>query len=492
MSFDRCTPGSVVGDIVGAEALKDPALSQEVIASLGDEGLTSFIARNASDTMESVRDTPLTPMKATLDKQLSYWENMQGQLKQSYKGPDGGVIQKSTLASIFHESMTPSSILGASFIDEVDELSMQLFRDGIVDGAKYKKALDGFFSEVDVSQFNDSQRIYYEKYKADRYSGLMMRRSKNQLVGKVDALSKGAVIANPTVLIGNFVEPLMKGVPLYGKNFFKGLKNLISERGAAGLFEEIPELRGQGLYGLDIGDVAPDRGIIERFAGVMDRPSKNLMYYVGQAAEGSEIGGRRAIQNVLFLPTFANTPLVYRTPESRAAVRLLSYSIGTMQLGHDVAKAAITQQTPEAISRLAGLLGMYGIITGVPAYMESQGEDVANIPLVGPLWKVAAGVSGVNMIDRINIPGSIFSGVVLKPITKMAKAFEDPDELDAVDLWNFGASIAYMSAVPGSSLENLIGNNQFRKGVKSSLELITGEKEAGEAFTQAFVPGFRE
>lgn len=492
MSFDRCSPAGVVGDIVGAEALKNPDLNPDIITSLGDEGLTSFIAKQARETADGLDELVLDYEKPSFDRQRSYWQNMQRQFTDNYKGADGGEVQQASIAAMFHEFSTPSSVLGFEVIDGLDALSMDLLQSGVLDGAKYKQALDQFFAGVDTSAYSPSQMIYFQKYKADRYNGLLMRRSTNKLIGKIDNLSKGAVIANPTVLMGNFVEPVMKGIPLYGNNFFKGLRNLVKERGASGLFDEIPELKQQGLYGLDIGDVSPNRGMLERFAGVMDRPSKNLMYYVGMAAEGNEIGGRRAIQNVLFLPTLANTPLVYRSPESRSAVRLLSYSIGTMQLFADVAVSAIKNPSPESISRAAGLFGMYGMITGVPAYLQSQGEDVGDIPVIGNVWKTAAGVSGVTMFDRVGIPFSIFNNTVMKPIKSGIKLFTEPDELEAKDYWNMAASMAYMASGANSAVENVVGNNQFRKAVKTSIETITGEKEAGEAFTQAFIPGFRE
>jgi len=492
MSFDRCSPKGVLGDIVGAESLKDPTISQEVLESLDGEGLASFVARNARETEESLDGLVMSAEQGNFNEQRSYWQKMQREFSDEYQGPDGGKVQQASIASIFQETATPSSVLGFEIIDQIDDVSMRLLQEGIIDGAKYKQAMDQVFSDIDTSEFTPSQQIYFEKYKADRYNGLLMRRSKSKLIGKVDNLSKGAVIANPTVLMGNFVEPVMKGIPLYKGNFFKGLKNLINERGATGLFDEIPELKQQGLYGLDIGDVSPNRGMLERFAGVMDRPSKNLMYYVGMAAEGTELGGRRAIQNVLFLPTLANTPLVYRNPESRAGVRLLSYSIGTMQLFHDVIKSAVTSPSPDSISRAAGLLGMYGAVTGIPYYLKSQGEDVGDIPVIGGVWKTAAGVSGVNLINRIGIPFSIFNTTVLKPISSVGKVFSDPDDLEAKDYWNMAAALTYMASGANSATENLVGNNQFRKGVKTSIEVVTGEKEAGEAFTQAFVPGFRE
>ena len=492
MSYNECSPDTVMGDILGEASLRDPNISAEALGELGGKGLSAFAARNIKDTASSLDDLPLTIDKPIIDKQVGFWKNFSNQFKDTYKSADGGVVQQASYMSVFHEAMTPASVLGHEIVDAVDEVSMQLLQRGIVDGSEYKNALKRVFSELDTVELTDSQRIYYEKWKADRFNGLLMRRSKTRLVNKVDTLSKGAVIASPTVIMGNFVEPFLKGIPLYGNHFFKGMSNLIKERGYRGLFEEIPELAEQGLYGLDIGDVAPDKGIIEKFAGALDRPSKNLMYYVGLSKGGTELAGRKAIQDVLFLPTLANTPLVYRTPESRAAVRLLSYSIGTTQMFHDVLKGAILKPTPETMTTAASLLGMYGLMGGIPYYLKEQGEDVGDIPMIGGMWKVAADVSEIAIVDRIGIPVSIFNNVVANPIKKVAGVFSGDTDLEAVDYWKAAAAMTYMGLAPGSSAERLLSNNQFRKAVKTSINVITGEEEAGDAFTQAFVPGFKE
>lgn len=482
-----------MGDIVGGEALKNPDINPDVLTALGEEGLPSFIAKQARETADTLDGLVLNYEKPAFDKQRSYWQNMQRQFTDNYKGPDGGEVQQAGIGAVFHEAMTPSSVLGHEVIDELDEISMGMLREGITEGAEYKRRLDSFFATVDTSQYTPAQQIYYHKYKADRYNGLFMRTSKNRIIAKVDALSKGVVIGNPTVLMGNFIEPVIKGVPMYGPNFFKGLRNLVDEHGMDGLFKEIPALKEQGIYGLDIGDVAPEQGGIMGLISAMDRPSKNLMYYVGMAKEGTAAGGRRAVQDVLFLPTLANTPLVYRTPESRAAVRLLSYSIGTMQLMHDVVKSAVTNPSPESVSRLAGLVGTYSVITGLPAYWASQGEDVGDIPIIGNVWKTAAAVSGVSPVSRIGIPFNIFNTAILAPPYKaVQKMFSDPESLTAKDIWGVATAFAFMGAAPGSGMEALASNAQFKKAVTASLETITGEKEAGQAFAEAFIPGAKE
>ena len=491
MSFDKCNPASVAGDLLGSAALKDPNIDPSVLAQLDGDGMASMINRYTMDTADSLGDIPFSMAKPVWDEQRSYWNNFQNQFVVEYNGPDGGKLQQSTIGHLLSEAATPDSILGIDLIDALDDVSMDLYQRGIVNGAEYKKAINQVFDEIDLEDLTDGQQIYLEKYKADRLDGVLMKRTTNPVTGKVDNLSKGVVIGSPTVIFGNIVEPFMKGIPLYKQNFFKGLRNLIDERGASGLFDEIPEIKQQGLYGLDIGDISPERGFFEKYAGILDRPSKNLMYYVGKAADGTELGGRRAVQNVLFYPTFANTPLIYRNPESRAYVRLLSYSIGSMQMFRDVLYAAAKNPSPETITTAAGLLGMYGAVTGLPWYMKQQGEDVADVPVIGPVWKTIAGVSEVAIVNRIGIPVAIFNNAIMKPITKALKVFEG-EELDSKDIWNAAAALTYLSAAPNGAVEGFIGNNQVRRAMSASIDTITGEKEAGEAFVGTFVPGWRE
>lgn len=491
MTFNECSPKSVTGDLLGASALKHGSdLSPDVVAQLDGAGLSAYAASYNKGIAESLNDQPLSLDNLASKEQQGFWNQFQGQLKGTYKGPDGGKYQQYSIASVLQDVASPESVLGADIVDEFDDMLQELAQAGIYSGNSYEKEINSFFDSVDTSNFTDGQRIHWEKYKNSYSKSSLPSKAQGSLLGKVEAIRKGVVIGSPTVIGGNFVEPFVKGIPLYKGNFFKGLTRLVNEHGAAGLFQELPDLKRQGLYGLDIGDRAPN-GILERFISPLDRPSKNLMYYVGLEDGGTEAAGRKAIENVLFIPRMANQPLVYREPTGRVMTGLLSYSIGTMQLFTNVTRAAIQNPTPENLSTFAGLAGSFALIAGVPYFYE---EQVEAIPVIGPLWKAASGVSSINVPNRIGITFDIFNRSIAKPISKVvAKTFMgEYEDITPQDLWAGTAAMAYMAGAPGSEMEAFASNGLVRRSVQNTLDVWTGEKEAGEAFTNVFMPWERD
>jgi hypothetical protein len=485
MTFNACTPKNVIGDLIGTAALKHDALDPNVLEQLGDSGTAAFASKYVSGIADATDGLPDSLYKADIEEQRGFWQQLT-ETREDVDLPDGGKFKRQSVMGLITEVVAPHAMLGWDVVDAVDDKINDLISRGITGGSTYTNEMRGLFNSIPTTDMTPGQRHYFEQYKGNLLDSPFLKKEQGAFTNKLEAVTKGAVLGSPTVIGGNLIEPFMKGIPLYGNNFFKGMKNLIDERGIGGLIEELPELQAQGMYGIDIGE-RNAKGAVQEFFAKLDMPAKNLMYYVGMAAEGTPQGGRRAIQRTLFVPTAGNTPLAYHKPVHRSLMRLLSYSFGTMQLFHDVAKEAIKNPTPQSISTAAGLFGMYGVVTGIPAAMERNGEDVSNIPIIGPIWKAAAGVSSINLPDRYGIGAELFSQRT-EDISKLVTHVFEGKELSAKDIAMGTTSAAFLITPHGGLGETIAANNNVRRIIKNSIDLMTGEKDTGEAFQKTFLP----
>lgn len=499
MPFNECTPKSVLAEFMASKAASGIEIPEHLILDGTSNEILSFVRRSQKEAGLVLDGAPQTLQKVAHQRIGSYWKQVVDELKdrkEYFATEDGLVLTRSTPESMMHQFMNPSHILGEDVVGPLDDILVDMAMNGVVDGAEYKSIVKRYFDGIDTSDFTDGQQIYFNEYRdalsdTSRFANI----TKGDWLGqKMDAMVKGTVQLSPTVIGGNMIEPFMKGIPLYGKNFLRGMQDLAKLNNGnlmENLFAEIPEIKQQGLYGIEApNEVA--KGLLENVTGLMDRPAKNLMYFVGLADGGNAAAGRKAIQQVMFLPRMADVPLSYRQPVARSATRLLNYTIGTYNLFGSTILAAKNNPTPENVNRLLGLLGTYGTVAGIPALMAANGENVEDIPFIGPIWKAVASVSSVNLLNRLSIPASQLSSQLLQPISKVITKVSTGkfDEIDAEDAWKFASALAFGVAPTGGAAEELLSNQLMQRAVKNGIKGVSGEKTGEEAFMDTVLPSY--
>lgn len=500
MPFNECTPDGVIADILASQAARGVEIPDSLVLNGTANDILSFVKRSQIEAGSILDGAPASLQKIQHERIGNYWSQVTQDLKhptEYYQTEDGVLLARGAGKAMMHTFMNPSQIIGEDVVAQLDDILIDFAQKGIFDGQEYQSAVGRFFKSVDTSDFTDEQMIYFNEYRTDlskssRFGGY----ANDPLGSKFDALVKGTVQLSPRVVGGNFIEPFMKGIPLYGRSFLQGWKDL----GKLGngniienLFAEIPELKEQGLYGLDVPNEEL-KGVIERASGFMDRPAKNLMYFVGVADGGNAAAGRRAIQQVMFLPRMADVPLSYRRPFTRAATRLLNYSIGTYNLFGSTLLAAKDNPTATNVNRALGLLATYGTVSGIPALMKAQGHDVEEIPVLGGAWKVLADLSSVNLPNRLFIPAEQFKNKIMAPVAKTIVKIGSGqwDQISGVDIFKTASALAFMRAPSGSAAEELASNQLLYRAMTHSIKGISGEEAADEAFMEAILPGFNK
>lgn len=502
MTFNECTPKSVMADFMASKAARGVEIPENLILNGTTNDILSFVKRSQIEAGSILDGAPASLQKVQNERIGNYWRSVAQDIdprvaSDFYQTEDGKALSQSTITSWGHLFMSPSQIIGEDVVAELDDILVGLAQRGVFDGQEYQSTVNRFFKAVDTTDFTDEQFIYFNEYKNNlsKSSRFAVAGKEGDIIGnKIDAIVKGTVQLSPTVIGGNMIEPFMKGIPLYGRSFLQGWKDLARYGNGnimENLFAEIPELKQQGLYGLDVPNEEL-KGLLERAGGFMDRPAKNLMYFVGVADGGNAAAGRRAIQQVMFLPRMADVPLSYKMPATRSATRLLNYSISTYNLFTSTLLAAKANPSADNINKAIGLLATYGTVAGIPAIMEAGGGSVEEIPVIGGAWKAVASVSSVNVVNRVGIPVSQFNSMVVqpisKPITKITQGkFQD---LDAEDIAKLGIALAFSVAPNGSAGEELMSNQLLNRAVKNGIKGISGEKEGTEAFIDTVLPSY--
>lgn len=500
MPFNECTPKSVMADFMASKAARGVEIPENLVLNGTTNDILSFVKRSQIEAGSILDGAPASLQKVQHERIGRYWDQVGQDLKnptEYYQTEDGVLLARGSGKAMMHTFMNPSQIIGEDVVAGLDDILIDLSQRGIFDGPEYQRNVKRYFDSVDTNSFNDEQMIYFHEYRSDLSKSSRFGGNSNDPIGsKFDALVKGTVQLSPRVMGGNFIEPFMKGVPLYGRSFLQGMKDLGNWGNGnliENLFAEIPEMKEQGLYGLDIPNEEL-KGVIERASGFMDRPAKNLMYFVGMADGGNAAAGRKAIQQVMFLPRMADVPLSYRRPFTRAATRLLNYSIGTYNLFGSTLLAAKSNPSAENINRALGLLGTYGTVSGIPALMKAQGHDVEEIPVIGGAWKVLADLSSVNLPNRLFIPAEQFKSKIMTPVAKAIVKIGSGqwDQLSGVDIFKTAAALAFMRAPSGSAAEELASNQLMYRAITHSIKGISGEEAADEAFMETILPGFNK
>ena len=397
-----------------------------------------------------------------------------------------------SLGGLITDTRNWSGLLGEDYIAPLQEFLESHFAqygDDLNAGrSDYFSQIDDVLDSLDDSGLSSSQLRLAEKYKTLYGNGGVFY---NKEGGIRDVAAIGNIVGNtiqssPTVIMGNPLELSYKLPAIYPKETIPAIQRAMKE----GLFKRIPEIEARGGYGSSVGaaNVMGDRKAFEGLIGLTDIPAKNITYFAGELA--SPGGGIKAIQDIMFVPRFADVPAIYHSGMGGATIGLLSYTINTYKLiGGLMGKAVKGDMT--ALASLATMYGIAGTIgglgsesgnpftsalaSGMPAPLQSFIE--AAIPDSEEFFDEntgkLAGLVKPGSIDRVGIPFSIASrqlGKGLKAGMNSVEEFGEGDYIPAiVDLGD-----AILSALPFGT-GSVLNDMQFQKVKDMAVDAFKGD-----------------
>ncbi len=267
-----------------------------------------------------------------------------------------------------------SGLLGEDFIAPMQDFlegHFSSYGDDLKAGrGDYNAQLEDILDSLPTDGFSDAQLRLAEKYKALMRDGGPFY-GKEGGVGFINNIVGNVIQSSPTVLFGNPLELAYKLPALYPKQMVPAIGKAME----LGLFKRIPELEARGVYGSSVGtkNVLGDRKSFEGLIGLTDVPAKNITYWAGELAQQG--GGPKAVQDVMFVPRFADIPAVYYSGSGRLTVGLLSYTVNTYKLIAGLSSKALKGDMG-ALGSLATMYTLAGAIGGVGS---ESGDPVSSV-----------------------------------------------------------------------------------------------------------------
>lgn len=457
-----CNPEHVYGQMMALGDAHGSTVLPEVVDDMSTGEKSAFFEIGRQDGAE-IFDVSANQPEANM-LSLEWWKDL---------------IEDKTTIKDFHTSFAnPSSVLGEDIVSEFDNLLVDL-QDATP--FEYKQEIREFFDSVDTTGLNDAQMRYFERYK-QAYQNPIGSEAKGWIEDRLDSVTKGVIHLNPTIIVGNPVETLLKMPALYGTDGLKGIMMAHREGGgdALALFRKHPKLIEQGVYGLEhAGDAS--KGMMDKVMQGFDVPFRNMWYYTGLANGGTEAAGRLAVQRGLFVPRAGDIPLAYHGSLGRQQLRLLGYTLNTYKMLGGLAEGAL-RRDPKALAGLAyyatmawALGGMAGAIpqplTELIGLVSQDAEDY-----IKEDKRALTGLIQAQGINRIGITTDIFN----KNLGIVGKAFSDKETANPESL---------VFALSGLLFKSDLLNNKFvQRGVNQMLDVWRGEEELGTAAQETFLP----
>ncbi len=267
-----------------------------------------------------------------------------------------------------------SGRISEEFIQPMQDFLEQHYKDYADDldagKADYFDQIDDVLDSLPTEGLNEAQLRDVDRYKAIYRNGGVFYGSSDKLA-IVSNIVSNTIQSSPTVLLGNPLELSYKLPALYPKQVIPAIQKAFAE----GITKRHPEIEAKGGYGSSIGaeqNVLGKRNKFEGIIGLTDIPMKNITYWAGELAE--EGGGTKALQQVMFVPRFADVPEIYHNDLGRATVGLLSYTINTYKLIGQLSKNALKGDAEAA----RGLLTMYVIAGAIGGVGSESGDPISS------------------------------------------------------------------------------------------------------------------
>ena len=350
MPYNACTPDNVIGRLLAEREAMGMNIPLDVIDDLDAGGKGHLVDGSNKADAQPLKDTGLS------------------------EADDLGIRafppkHDSLVGRILADQKRPSHF-APDLVRDLNEVMTELYQQSGGDlasiRAEYTETAKQLFDEYDWQKLTPAQASYlqgYEKYMV-RDGGSFFSQGRKTGVGQaLSNFADNAIKSSFTVALGNPLEVAIKAPALYGEEFIPGLQKWLSNQE---MFKKIPELDALGYYSVE-RKLDLDENLFQKlnnsWAGLnekLDIPWKNLMYRVGEVRGGQQ-GGLKAIDDVLFIPTFADVPRQRWADTGRLESRFLSYSVSSARLGMDL----VSRAAKGDMKAFQGLLTMGGITVAV-------------------------------------------------------------------------------------------------------------------------------
>lgn len=477
MANRACTADNVLGRLMAERDASGLDVPEDVIAELDAGGKSNIVSGSADIKSKVVLENPTEADRVALQP----YQKSDSLLKLA-----GMVIADNKRPSSYFPDLVKN--LDESIIDVVVEHNGEMSTAAAK--ADYRQTVTEIMDGFDTENLSPAQQNYFEGYyrymteegpfygKSQQPTGLgQMRRN---------AVSN-TLKSSFTVALGNPLETMIKAPALYPQESLTGFLNW-SKNGDA--FKKIPKLEQLGYYdGIRNPELEGSafNNLLSGWQGInktLDIPWKNLAYRIGEAAGGVE-GGLKAIDDILFIPRFADMPRQRWGQLGREEVSVLNYSISSARLGVDLINRAVRGDT-KAMAGLAIMAGM-GTAIGGPGAMIPQfvidglnvispgsGDDVSEMM---PKWG-ASKLIQYGGIGRIGVTISIFNRTIQKAQQNFSSGAEKMADGDAVGgLVDLGLSLFSLASLSSSPL----GDAQIQRAGNYIADVIREDMDSEQA-----------
>lgn len=481
MTSNACNPVNVASKIAAIEQSRGAVIDAGAIESMGPGAVTNFTNTDNSLSASILKSS--TPTEAETVG-ISRFEN----------SPESTV---SLVGRVLADQKRPSSFLGEDLIGQLNEaienIYLQYGRNNPEGRAAYDQQIGEILDSVDTTQFTDAQYHYFNDYAAEmKRGGSLYQTTRKTGAGQVlSNIADNTIKSSFTVAVGQPMEIAIKLPALYGDTVFDALSTWASK---GEFFKKIDELDALGYYSVERQAAAGDNllsKVSSNWAGIneyLDIPWKNLVYTAG-VLRGGHQAGLKALDDVLFIPRWADIPRQRWNDTGRVESRFLSYSVSSARLSLDLISKSVGGDQ-EALKSLLTMAAMGSLLGGPGALIPEPIEQLISkaSPESGDIIRSMQipGTSGLIQqqgIGRISIASSIME-TTLKRSWKLAN--DGVEKLNYGDPFGGSVDMAF-SLVPLMSMtQNPMGDAMFQKLLYTGREALMDDFDAQDTVERFF------
>lgn len=488
MPFNACTPDNVIGRLMAEREALGLDIPAEVIDDLDAGGKGHLVKSSNELDAQPLKDAGYTASDDAGLKQFDQkHENLVGRILADQKRP---------------------SHFAPQLVDDLNEVMTELYQEAGGDLAsvrkEYTETVSQLFDEFDTSGMTPAQQNYleqYRRYMVDEGGSFYSQGRKTGIGQGLANLADNVIKSSFTVALGNPLEVAIKAPALYADELGEGLSKWLQN---GEIFKKLPELDELGYYSIERKSDM-DANLLQKinnsWAGVneyLDIPWKNLVYRIGEARGGQQ-GGLKAIDDILFIPRFADVPRQRWADTGRLESRFLSYSVSSARLGIDLVSRAAKgdKAAMKSLAIMAGAttaLGGPGALLPEPLFQalnaleDGSGDELKeNIPSWG-----GADLIRFQGIGRIGIPIDMANKQGQKAgklISEGTGKITDGDTTGGL----IDVGVGLMALTAFTQLP--VGDVQFQKAIQLGRDVLTDELSVedlpGEA-VEKFLPFTRK
>ena len=121
MTFNECTPKSVMADFMASKAARGVEIPENLILNGTTNDILSFVKRSQIEAGSILDGAPASLQKVQNERIGNYWRSVAQDIdprvaSDFYQTEDGKALSQSTITSWGHLFMSPSQIIGEDMV----------------------------------------------------------------------------------------------------------------------------------------------------------------------------------------------------------------------------------------------------------------------------------------------------------------------------------------------------------------------------------------